>query len=114
MSLEVVECALAEAREFDGAVFPLTLGPKQPCALEDLCACGASFQLHTQFSASMPFCTFINLMHLAHSIHFSYLKQNRQATAAQLLKHGAILFRGTTFCVVLYCERPSDYRQDFL
>jgi hypothetical protein len=38
MSLEVVECALAEAREFDGAVFPLTLGPKDPCTLEDLCA----------------------------------------------------------------------------
>ena len=38
MSLEVVECALAEAREFDGAVFPLTLGPKDACTLEDLCA----------------------------------------------------------------------------
>jgi hypothetical protein len=42
MSLEVVECALAEAREFDGAVFPLTLGPKEPCTLEELCAYAAS------------------------------------------------------------------------
>jgi hypothetical protein len=38
MSVEVVECALAEAREFDGAVFPLTLGPKDACTLEELCA----------------------------------------------------------------------------
>ncbi len=44
MSLVVVECALAEARDFDGAVFPLTLGPKEPCTLEDLCKCDASSQ----------------------------------------------------------------------
>ena len=44
MSLVVVERALAEAREFDGAVFPLTLGPNEPCSVEDLCTCASSFQ----------------------------------------------------------------------
>lgn len=61
MSLVVEEQALPEAREFDGCVFPLTLGPKDLCTVEQLCA---------------------------------YLKANRERTAAQLLLHGAILFRG--------------------
>lgn len=41
MSLVVEEHVLPEAREFDGCVFPLTLGPKAPCSLEQLCLCVA-------------------------------------------------------------------------
>ena len=87
MSLVVEEQVLPEAREFDGCVFPLTLGPKDPCTVEQLCVC-ATFVLNPQ-----PF--HYNLISVSSNILLhSYLKANRERTAAQLLLHGAILFRG--------------------
>ena len=87
MSLVVEEQALPEAREFDGCVFPLTLGPNEPCTVEQLCVC-ATFVLNPQpFHYTLISVSSKILLH-------SYLKANRERTAAQLLLHGAILFRG--------------------
>ena len=57
------------------------------------------------------------IFHVVISLHLqlihlcSYLKQNRELTAAQLLKHGAILFRGTKIwrsSIALRFEYASD------